>query len=181
MTFSRDGNESVSRPRFSARTQRVPAASPRILCDRTSWKSPAACPPARQVESAHAVESWWYPARRGAARPSSFSRNQGSDSFSSYTLRSCERYASCERGDSNPHGLLHWILSPARLPNSATSALAIEDSHQFEPHQSFSGESGAKNKNPRRTARGFSMRPARLNYFSTCRFTTLGACVFSAS
>ena len=22
----------------------------------------------------------------------------------------------CERGDSNPHGLLHWILSPARLP-----------------------------------------------------------------
>jgi hypothetical protein len=32
----------------------------------------------------------------------------------------------CERGDSNPHGLLHWILSPARLPNSATSALAIK-------------------------------------------------------
>ena len=22
----------------------------------------------------------------------------------------------CERGDSNPHGLPHWILSPARLP-----------------------------------------------------------------
>jgi hypothetical protein len=27
-----------------------------------------------------------------------------------------ERCASCQRGDSNPHGLLHWILSPARLP-----------------------------------------------------------------
>src|SRR4029079_729178 len=24
--------------------------------------------------------------------------------------------STCERGDSNPHGLLHWILSPARLP-----------------------------------------------------------------
>ena len=24
--------------------------------------------------------------------------------------------ALCQRGDSNPHGLLHWILSPARLP-----------------------------------------------------------------
>ena len=34
--------------------------------------------------------------------------------------------APCERGDSNPHGLLHWILSPARLPNSATSALALK-------------------------------------------------------
>ena len=34
--------------------------------------------------------------------------------------------AKCERGDSNPHGLLHWILSPARLPNSATSALTIQ-------------------------------------------------------
>ena len=22
----------------------------------------------------------------------------------------------CERGDSNPHGFPHWILSPARLP-----------------------------------------------------------------
>ena len=32
----------------------------------------------------------------------------------------------CERGDSNPHGLLHWILSPARLPDSATSALALQ-------------------------------------------------------
>ena len=28
----------------------------------------------------------------------------------------------CERGDSNPHGSPHWILNPARLPNSATLA-----------------------------------------------------------
>lgn len=28
----------------------------------------------------------------------------------------------CERGDSNPHDRSHWILSPARLPNSATLA-----------------------------------------------------------
>jgi hypothetical protein len=28
----------------------------------------------------------------------------------------------CERGDLNPHGLPHWILSPARLPGSATLA-----------------------------------------------------------
>src|SRR6266852_4530094 len=28
----------------------------------------------------------------------------------------------CERGELNPHGLPHWILSPARLPGSATLA-----------------------------------------------------------
>src|SRR6185312_4620962 len=29
----------------------------------------------------------------------------------------------CEGGDSNPHGLLHWILSPARLPVPPPSQL----------------------------------------------------------
>ncbi len=29
----------------------------------------------------------------------------------------------CERGDSNPYPLRDWILSPARLPNSATLAI----------------------------------------------------------
>src|SRR6185312_6736177 len=29
----------------------------------------------------------------------------------------------CEGGDSNPHGLLHWILSPARLPVPPPSRL----------------------------------------------------------
>ena len=28
----------------------------------------------------------------------------------------------CYQRESNPHGLLHWVLSPARLPNSATVA-----------------------------------------------------------
>src|SRR4030043_1794200 len=31
----------------------------------------------------------------------------------------------CERGELNPYGFTHWILSPARLPGSATLALLI--------------------------------------------------------
>ncbi|VBB45474.1 hypothetical protein TRIP_B350425 [uncultured Desulfatiglans sp.] len=29
----------------------------------------------------------------------------------------------CERGDSNPYGISHWILSPARLPVPPLSRL----------------------------------------------------------
>jgi hypothetical protein len=34
----------------------------------------------------------------------------------------------CERGDSNPHGLLHWILSPARLPIPPLPRAPVKDS-----------------------------------------------------
>src|SRR2546423_10383172 len=44
---------------------------------------------------------------------SSSLRNREFHSYASYCLGLGTQ---CERGDSNPHGLLHWILSPARLP-----------------------------------------------------------------
>jgi hypothetical protein len=87
------------------------------------------------------------------------------------------RTAKCERGDSNPHGLLHWILSPARLPNSATSALAIQKI-------AIPGEDFCEHlkKSPRQLRGGLSQTAFELSlYLPTWRFTILGACVASAS
>ena len=88
------------------------------------------------------------------------------------------RTAKCERGDSNPHGLLHWILSPARLPNSATSALTIQKDSN--PRHRFLR--AAQKKSPRQLRGGLSQPAFELSlYLPTCRFTILGACVASAS
>jgi hypothetical protein len=49
------------------------------------------------------------------------------------------RTAECQRGDSNPHGLLHWILSPARLPIPPLRRSRFKDSNPFQPHQRLRG------------------------------------------
>jgi hypothetical protein len=62
-------------------------------------------------------------------------------------FKRCVSELQCERGDSNPHGLLHWILSPARLP--------IPPHSQHSKNSSFVAR---KEKAPADFRRGFLFR-----------------------
>jgi hypothetical protein len=141
-----------------------------ILSARTSSKLRAVFPCAR-VDWVRAVGLWWCPERRAADSISFSSRNRGSRVFFSYSLRSGRTLSACERGDSNPHGLLHWILSPARLPIPPL------------PRSRFKIAVRAHRTKPKKAPailQGLFV-PRRSGYPPICRFTILGACSGSPS
>src|SRR2546423_9389754 len=70
----------------------------------------------------------------------------------------------CQRGDSNPHGLLHWILSPARLPIPPLRRSRPKDSDRLRLHQS--GDRWLKKKESPRQPRGGFLEPGTV--WSTC-------------
>ena len=56
----------------------------------------------------------------------------------------------CERGDSNPHGLPHWHLKPARLPIPPLSRLPTEPEYIARPVKGFQGGPTADRSAPQR-------------------------------
>jgi hypothetical protein len=139
-------------------------------------------PRAPREESARAAVSSCCRVRCGAGKFFSFSKSRGFRSFASYSLHSGKcpdrTSAMCQRGDSNPHGLLHWILSPARLPVPPLRHSRSKDSNHIHQHQR---SRTCTKKPPSKRTGAFSIEPKLALYFPTCKFTILGACVASAS
>lgn len=77
--------------------------------------------------------------------------------------RACVKW--CERRDSNPHGLLHWNLNPARLPvppRSRKSASIRQDGDQVERHTPTKNTPEACEVGPRAALACRRWRPALL-------------------
>ena len=57
----------------------------------------------------------------------------------------------CERGELNPYGFLHWILSPARLPVPPLSLFDIKQFLGFLPFPFFGGAANLEQRQPQYT------------------------------